>query len=385
MPISANVSETIKPDGQNMRTLALDLGARSYDICIGAGLIGDVAALAPRDLAGRRLFVLTDEHVADIAAQAVCESLKGTDAHSVEMLALPAGEATKSMAQFEAVAGWMLDHGVDRHSILFAVGGGVIGDLGGFAAASIMRGIDFVQMPTSLLAQVDSSVGGKTGINMPQGKNLVGAFHQPIRVICDLDVLKSLPSRESRAGYAEIVKYALINDYAFFEWLEKHGDDVCAADTECCAYAVETSCRKKAEIVAADEREKGQRALLNFGHTFGHAIEAAAGYDGRVLHGEAVAIGMMMAFRLSHKMDLCSAGDVARVEAHLKAVGLPTEIRDIAPRIDDSAADLVEHMQKDKKVDKGVSHFILTRGIGQAFVTSDVDIEDVEGVISSSL
>ncbi len=391
MPFSLNVSNVMKKSETistptKTRTLNVDLGDRSYDISIGTGLIDDVVRLVPRDLTGRRLFILTDKNLEKRAGAQIYKALQdGSSAESVEMLTLPAGEATKSMANFERVTAWMLEHGVDRHSILFAVGGGVIGDLGGFAAASVMRGIDFVQVPTSLLAQVDSSVGGKTGINMPQGKNLVGAFHQPLCVICDLDVLKTLPPRELRAGYAEIVKYGLINDVEFFEWLEANGDKVCAADTESCAYAVETSCRKKADIVAADERERGLRALLNLGHTFGHAIEAAAKYDGRLLHGEAVAIGMALAFRMSQDMYFCKPEEADRVVKHLAAHGLPTDIGMIKPRLKVTADELVANMTKDKKIEKGKNTFILVHGIGQAFLTSDVSLEDARAIMMDSL
>jgi 3-dehydroquinate synthase len=385
MPISLNASEEVSGNGKDVRVLDVDLGARSYNILIGASLLDDLAAHLSFDPKGRTLFVLTDENVANFAGEKIYQSLLSVGAESVNLLALPAGEATKSVASFERTMAWMLDNGVNRDSVLFAVGGGVIGDLGGFAAASVMRGIEFIQVPTSLLAQVDSSVGGKTGINMPQGKNLVGAFHQPQRVFCDLSALKTLPQREMRAGYAEIVKYGLINDAAFFEWLEQNGNDICATDLDKCAEAVAQSCNKKADVVAADEREQGQRALLNLGHTFGHTIEAAAQYDGRVLHGEAVAIGMVLAFRLSCKMGLCTQDDVDRVQAHLSNVGLPTDIHMIAPPIKASADDLLALMKKDKKIRDGKNTFILARGIGQSFVTDDVKTEDVRAIIQDSM
>jgi len=264
----------------------------------------------------------------------------------------------------------------------------VIGDLGGLAAALAMRGIDCVQVPTTLLAQADSAVGGKTAINLPQGKNLVGVFHQPAAVICDLDTLSTLPRRELLAGYAEIVKYGLLGDAEFFFWLEMHGAEVLSLQPEALHKAVATACRKKAEIVTRDEREgqAGMRALLNLGHTFGHALEAAAGYDSaRLLHGEAVAIGMVLAFKLSARLGLCSEADSARAEAHLRAIGLPTGIAMISPPLTQSAIEIMAYMQHDKKIVGGKINFILTHGIGKAFITNQVSPDDVKVVIKSSL
>ena len=300
-------------------------------------------------------------------------------------LCLPPGEQTKSFAALERVISWMLDHGVNRDSLLLTVGGGVIGDLGGFAAASVMRGIDFVQVPTTLLAQVDSSVGGKTGINVPQGKNLVGAFHQPISVICDIETLSTLPRRELLAGYAEVVKYGLINDPEFFIWLEKEGSNISELDAESLVQAIEISCRKKADIVGADEKEKGVRALLNLGHTFGHALEAAAGYDGRLLHGEAVAIGMVLAFRLSQRLGLCPEADADRVEAHLDAVGLPTKISMIFPALGDTVETLMNYMSLDKKSSMGRLTYIVAGGIGKAHMSRDINPADVAAIIQHSM
>lgn len=368
------------------RTVHLDLGARAYDIHIGENLLREVGKIAGVRLEGHPAFIITDENVAETHAAALHKALQGSGTTTVHMLTLPAGERTKSFAQYERVLGWLLDNGVDRGSTLFAVGGGVIGDLGGFAAATVMRGIAFVQVPTTLLAQVDSAVGGKTGLNMPQGKNLVGAFYQPDAVICDLNTLRTLPRREILAGYAEILKYALINDAAFFEWLESGGAGALIEhEPEAVIKAVEMSCRKKADIVAADERESGARALLNLGHTFGHALEVVAGYDGRLLHGEAVAIGMVLAFRLSVRMGLCTQDDATRLEAHLAKVGLPTEISMIFPPLPGDSDAILAAMRRDKKADSGRIAFILARGIGEAFIERGVDMDDVRAVIDDSL
>ncbi len=365
-------------------TVPISLGERSYTIHIRRGLLPAIGDYVPFDMTGRALFVLTDENVSVPWGGQVYEALKACGPHSVQLLALPTGEQTKSFNNLERVIAWLLDHGVERGSVLFAVGGGVIGDLGGFAAATVLRGIHYVQVPTSLLAQVDSSVGGKTGINAPQGKNLVGAFYQPQSVVCDLAALDTLPRREVLAGYAEIVKYGLIGDAEFFLWLEQNGEKVCALDPAALAKAVAVSCRKKAEIVAADEREHGQRALLNLGHTFGHALEAAAGYDGRLLHGEAVAIGMVLAFRLSHRAGLCRESDADRVEAHLAAVGLPTRISMIFPPLDVDAQTLAGLMKTDKKMEQGRLRFIVVNGIGKAHVSADIDPQDVLAVLEHS-
>ncbi|HEY8191710.1 MAG TPA: 3-dehydroquinate synthase, partial [Alphaproteobacteria bacterium] len=304
-----------------LHQVEVSLAERSYNINIGVGLLPRASEFLPFVSKGRTFFVLTDENVAP-HADIVTAALKKSGA-VVHAMAIPAGETSKTMEMLSRVLSWVLDHGVTRQSVLFAVGGGVVGDLGGLAASLVMRGIPFVQVPTTLLAQVDSSVGGKTAVNMKQGKNLVGAFYQPVAVICDLDTLATLPKRELISGYAEIVKYALIDDAAFFEWLENNGAAVCAREPAALAHAIATSCRKKAAIVQEDEREAGRRALLNLGHTFGHALEAAAGYDGRFLHGEAVSIGMVMALELSRLMKLCSDDDVRRGVVVLSAAGLP--------------------------------------------------------------
>ncbi|MCB1556599.1 MAG: 3-dehydroquinate synthase [Alphaproteobacteria bacterium] len=366
------------------KTVSVGLGDRTYDIHIGRDILSAAGNHLPFSIDGRRVFVLTDENVLEPHARTVCAALEKTAAASVSCLALPPGESTKSFAALERVLAWILDQGGTRQSVLFAVGGGVIGDLGGFAAAIMMRGIPFVQVPTTLLAMVDSAVGGKTAIDVPQGKNLVGAFYQPAGVLCDLDVLNTLPAREMRAGYAETVKYGLINDPEFFLWLENGGGkSVLNKEPDALIKAVETACRKKAEIVEADEREGGVRALLNLGHTFGHALEAAAGYDGdRLLHGEAVAIGMALAFRLSARTGICPATDARRVEDHLQAMDLPTRIGAIVPKLAASPDDLLTIMKRDKKATAQTIHFILLHGVGQAFIAKDVDSKDVLDILT---
>ncbi|MCC7304639.1 MAG: 3-dehydroquinate synthase [Alphaproteobacteria bacterium] len=367
------------------RIVTIDLDKRSYDIYIGAGLLYRMADLVPQNLEGRRIFVITDENVRAYAA-AAAGVLQSAGASRVEMYVLKAGEQTKSFAQAEKVCQWLLQNGIERSSLVLAIGGGVVGDLAGFCASIILRGVPFVQVPTTLLAQVDSSVGGKTGINTKHGKNLVGSFYQPAAVIADIETLQSLPPRELLAGYAEIVKYGLIGDLSFFLWLESNGADVCKLDAEAVKYAVETSVRAKAAVVQADERETGgRRALLNLGHTFGHALEAAAGYDGRLLHGEAVAIGMVMAFDLSVRMGLCSREDYERVEKHLMDIGLPTRASMIDAPLKTTPDKLAKIMEKDKKSSGGKTKFILVSGIGQAFVSDDVSMDMVHDVLKDSL
>lgn len=367
----------------NTKTVAVDLGARSYQIHIGKGLLEQIDMLTPEDLTHVKAFILYDKNTYPYA-QVIEDALAGKVAQS-KMFGVKGGEPTKSYAGLSEVLDWLLENKVDRHSILFTLGGGVVGDLGGFAASIVMRGIPFVQIPTTLLAQVDSSVGGKTGINTVQGKNLVGSFYQPKAVICDLGTLGTLPEREIKAGYAEVVKYGLINDADFFSWLDDHHPDVLSLDPKALVHAVETSCKSKANIVAADEHEKGQRALLNLGHTFGHALEASAGYDGRLLHGEAIAIGMVLAFRLSVNMGLCEQEDLTRVETHFKNCGLKTEVREISPALKHSAAELVDLMAGDKKAQAGKIGFILARGIGKAFQSYEVNLDDVIQVVEESM
>jgi 3-dehydroquinate synthase len=356
------------------------LGERSYEIHIGPGLLAEAGALiAP--LARGPVPVVTDKTVAAIHLEPLLASLRaqGRDAKPIVM---EPGEGTKSFAGLEKLTSALLASGVDRGGLIVALGGGVIGDLTGFAAGVLKRGIDFAQIPTTLLAQVDSSVGGKTAINTPEGKNLVGLFHQPKIVIADTAVLKTLPRRELLAGYAEVAKYGALGDAAFFEWLEANGAKALAGDSDAIVHAVAHSCRMKADIVARDERETGDRALLNLGHTFGHALEAATGYSDRLLHGEGVAIGMALAFRLSVQLGLAKGQDADRFTRHLKAVGLPAAIADIpGPR--PATEELLAHMAHDKKVKDGKLTFILLRGLGHAFTTRDVPAEAVRSVLNA--
>jgi len=356
------------------------LAERSYDIHVGAGLLARAGALlAP--FARGTVPVVTDRHVAERHLEALLAAMKaaGIDAKPI---VLEPGEGTKSFAGLERLSSELLKMGVERGGLIVAFGGGVIGDLTGFAAAVLKRGVDFAQIPTTLLAQVDSSVGGKTAINMPEGKNLVGVFHQPRIVIADVALLASLPRRQLLAGYAEVVKYGALGDPAFFAWLEASGTKALAGDVAALTHAVAHSCRMKAQIVVRDEREAGERALLNLGHTFGHALEAATGFSDRLLHGEGVAIGTALAFELSARMGLCAEEDAERVARHLKAVGLPTRIADIAGARPGAEA-IMAHMAHDKKAKAGKLAFILVRGIGRAFVTSDVDPAIVKAVISA--
>ena len=358
-----------------MQELEINLpGGRAYPIRIGSGVLEQAAALVP-GLDGRRVFILADEACRDYAAR-----LEGSlGAESVKYV--PGREKTKSWPVLQDVLDWLLGCKLDRKSVLFAVGGGVVGDLGGFAASIALRGIDFVQVPTTLLAQVDSSVGGKTGINAAAGKNLIGSFYQPIAVLCDTDVLGTLPDRQMRAGYAEGLKHGLIGDAELFGWLEENGAAVLARENGALTDFIARNCAFKARIVEADEKEAGRRALLNLGHTFGHALEAACAYDGRLLHGEAVAIGCVLALRLSVRMGLCPEGDLARVLAHMEAVGLPTTIRAIDPPPASSAEALYELMLGDKKASGGRIGFILAAGIGKAFQSRDVDPADVIAIL----
>ena len=359
----------------------VDVSDNAYDIHIGTNLLqeaeGELAAL----LGGRQVVIVTDTNIAPLHLEQTKNALSAHAASCTNFI-LPAGEASKSFSVYEQLVNDILALPIDRQTVLVALGGGVIGDLVGFAAASLLRGLDFIQIPTSLLAQVDSSVGGKTGINTPAGKNLVGAFHQPRLVLADIGILASLPEREVKAGYAEVVKYGLLGDAAFFEWLEQHGRDVITGDPDAQAEAVRRSCQAKADIVAADEREAGKRALLNLGHTFAHAFEAVAGYDGRLLHGEAVSAGLGCAFAFSRQLGLCSGQDVERVYAHLAAMGMPTSAQDLpagqaAPQV------LIDHMRKDKKARQGKLTFILARQIGEAFVDRNIDEAELNKFLES--
>ncbi len=363
--------------------LRVELGSRSYDILIGPGLIAEAGRHLKPFLAEARAFVVTDDKVARLYLPLLQASLAaaGVACHAV---VLPPGEGTKDFRHLAELADRLLGERLERKSLLVALGGGVIGDLTGFAASVLLRGIDFVQIPTTLLAQVDSSVGGKTGINTDRGKNLVGSFHQPRLVLADLDALSTLPRRELLAGYAEVVKYGLIGDAAFFDWLEGHGAALIDGELAPRRHAVAVSCAAKARVVGADERESGQRALLNLGHTFGHALEAECGYGDELLHGEAVAIGMVMAFDLSARLGLCPASDAGRVARHLASVGLPTTLEAIAGR-SFSAGRLIDHMRRDKKVVAGRIAFVLARGIGQAFLAAEVDVAEVESLLTEAI
>ena len=352
-------------------TVEVALGDRSYEIDVGADLLPHAGHSLKPLLKRPLVAILTDENVAAAHLETLDASLSAAGIQS-STIVLPAGEATKSYATFEDVLEKLLAAGIERNDTLIAFGGGVIGDLTGFVASVLRRGTAFAQIPTSLLAQVDSSVGGKTAINSKHGKNLVGAFHQPISVLADVNVLSTLPKRELLAGYAEVIKYGLLGDAAFFEWLESNGPKLLSGDIEARTKAIVTSCRAKAAIVAADEKEAGQRALLNLGHTFGHALEAATGYSNRLLHGEGVAIGMVLAFQLSEELGLIKSGQAERVATHLQSVGLPTKISDI-PGNTPSADALLTHMFQDKKVVDGALTLVLVKDIGNAFLTKDVN------------
>jgi 3-dehydroquinate synthase len=359
------------------------LPGRAYDIVIGRGVADEagerLAAIAP----GAGVAIVTDAHVGPLHGPRVTESLRAAGMRPT-LITLPAGEATKSWSHFADTCDAIIAARIERGDIVLALGGGVIGDLAGFCAASVRRGVRFVQMPTSLLAQVDSSVGGKTGINSRHGKNLVGAFHQPALVLADTALLDTLPPREFRAGYAEVVKYGLIDQPEFFAWCEANGRAIMAGGPER-DQAVATSCRAKAAVVIRDEREDGDRALLNLGHTFGHALERACGYDGaRLVHGEAVAIGMAMAFRFSRALELCPGQDAVRVEQHLRSAGLPTRLAEVPGGVGD-AASLLDAMAQDKKVKRGELTFILARGIGQSFIARGVPADRVAAFLETEM
>ncbi|MEL6753368.1 MAG: 3-dehydroquinate synthase [Pseudomonadota bacterium] len=359
-----------------LRVVKVDLGTRSYDISIGPKLLSTLGPTLSHMVKSPRVFVLTDENVAG-------DHLGTLEAHlsaaglKAEARIIPAGEASKSWAELEATLDWLLDAGANRADVLVAFGGGVIGDLAGLAAALMKRGMGLVQVPTTLLSQVDSSVGGKTAINTRQGKNLVGAFYQPRAVVIDTELLATLPERERAAGYAEIVKYGLLGDADFFAWLETHGAAVTALEPGTLGEAIARSCEAKARIVAQDEREGGVRALLNLGHTFGHALEAENGYGPDLLHGEAVACGMALALRYSVRQGLMSAADAARAETVLNAAGLSTRLPALAggPY---PPGQLVKHMRQDKKARGNAVPLILARGIGKAFIHPDANLSDVE-------
>ena len=354
------------------RRVPVALAGGNYDIVVGDGLLARAGALLAPVLAQRRAVVVTDETVARFHLAALRDGLAATGVETRELV-VPAGEASKNLESWARLVDRLLEAGVERRTTVIALGGGVVGDLAGFAAAATLRGLPFVQAPTTLLAQVDSSVGGKTGVNTARGKNLVGAFHQPRMVLADTAALATLPPRELRAGYAEIAKAGLIGDAGFFAWCERHGAAVVAGSAEAQGEAVMRACAFKAAVVGEDEREEKPndgRALLNLGHTFGHALEAEVGYGGGLLHGEAVAVGLGLAFRLSAQLDHCSSAEAERVVAHLGAIGLPAELRTLNRRF--SAATLLGHMRRDKKVRDGALTFVLARAVGQAFTARDV-------------
>ena len=363
--------------------LRVELGERSYDIHVGSGLIANCGPLLAPVLDQHRVVIVTDENVAPNYLEPLEQALAGDDIATANIV-LPAGEQTKDIGHLERLIDDLLRLGIERRTTLIALGGGVVGDLAGFAASIVLRGVPFVQIPTTLLAQVDSSVGGKTAINSPRGKNLVGAFYQPRVVIADIDTLDSLPRREILAGYAEVVKYGLINDLEFFEWLESNGAALAKGDEDARRYAVTKSCTAKAAVVAEDERETGVRALLNLGHTFGHALEAETGFGDAILHGESISIGICMAFELSAALGLCPPADAVRVRRHFEAVGLPAA----PPAIQGVKWDadrLLAHMAGDKKVRDGRINFILARGIGQAFIADQVVLEDVRQILNAAI
>jgi 3-dehydroquinate synthase len=365
------------------RLVHVPLGERAYDILIGPGLLSRAGGEISTRLKGRKAAIVTDENVAPLYLEALMDSLQ-TDGIEAVSLTLPAGEKTKSLDHLATVCDMVLAARIERNDAVIALGGGVIGDLAGFAAGIVRRGVRFVQIPTSLLSQVDSSVGGKTGINSRHGKNLLGVFHQPDLVLADTAALDTLSPREFRAGYAEVAKYGLIDNPDFFEWLEKNWEKVFAGGPERIE-AIAISCQSKSDVVVEDERETGRRALLNLGHTFGHALEAATEYDSRrLVHGEGVAIGMVLAHQFSARLNLASPDDARRVEAHLKAVGLPTSISDIPGDLP-GADVLLKAIMQDKKVKSGKLTFILTHGIGQSFVADDVPMSEVSSFLTEKL
>ncbi len=362
---------------ETIQSVRVDLGPRSYDIHIGEQLLESAGEILSPILARKKVVVVTDENVAREQLPRLATGLENSDIE-FETVILPAGEATKNFAQLEFLTRRLIELGVERSDTIIAFGGGVIGDLTGFAASVLRRGCGFTQIPTTLLAQVDSSVGGKTAINVPEGKNLIGAFHQPAIVIADISALDTLPAREMRAGYAEIAKCGAINDEPFFAWLEANVDAIMAGDSAARIYAIGKSCDAKAAIVAADEREAGERALLNLGHTFGHAFEAVYGYSAALLHGEAVALGTALAFDYSARAGLAGAAEAERVKAHLRAASLPADISDLPDGPELDAGALAALMMQDKKVTGGKLTLILADAVGAARIVNDADLADIE-------
>jgi 3-dehydroquinate synthase len=372
------------PTRSDTVTVAVALGARSYDIVIGRGILASLGARIAALRPGAKTFIVTDENVARRVLGGA-EAALAQAGVATSRAVVPAGEASKSYGVFEEICEAIIASHIERGDLVIALGGGVVGDLAGFAAAVVRRGLDYVQVPTTLLAQVDSSVGGKTAIDSAHGKNLIGAFHQPILVLADTALLDSLPERQFRAGYAELVKYGLLGDADFFSWLESNWREIFSGGNSAREHAVAVSCRAKAAIVARDERETGDRALLNLGHTFGHALEAACGFSDRLLHGEAIAAGMALAFEFSsRRQGLISKPDAARVVRHLAETGLPTRLKDIPGPLP-SVDQLMELIAQDKKVKRGMLTFILVRGIGAAFVEAGVDPREVRVFLSEKL
>jgi 3-dehydroquinate synthase len=366
-----------------MAVVAVDLAGRSYEVRVGSGLLADLSAQCGKLLRKERVPIVTDAHVADHWRDTVETALLSAG-HEPRWLMLDPGEGTKSWEGLRRVVDWLLAEEVERGDNILALGGGVIGDLAGFAASILKRGCGFVQLPTTLLAQVDSSVGGKTAINASAGKNLVGAFHQPSLVLADLDTLTTLPARQMRAGFAEVIKYGVLGDAKFFEWCERNGPQVLAGDRTLQEYAVTESVRTKARIVADDERETtGARAMLNLGHTFGHALEAESGFSDSLLHGEAVALGMVLAARYSARREYIAEEDAERVAAAIAKAGLPSEIAALGLAAD--GRKLAAHMLHDKKMDAGTLPFVLLAAIGQAFLDREVSLEDVAAFLDEEL
>jgi len=364
-------------------TVTVDLAERSYEIILGDGVLAQAGERIADLFAGARAVIVTDRNVDALHGEKLRQSLERSNVDHVSIVVEP-GEKSKSYETLQQVVEEILAAGLERNDVLIAFGGGVVGDLAGFAAGIVRRGMAFVQMPTSLLAQVDSSVGGKTGINSPRGKNLIGLFNQPALVLADTALLNTLSLRETRAGYAEVVKYGLIDQPDFFAWLENNHAAVFAGGEARC-YAVATSCRAKAAVVKADELENGTRALLNLGHTFGHALEAAVGYDSdKLVHGEGVAIGMVLAHEFSAHMNQCSPDAAVRVIAHLKDVGLPTRLQDVVGA-EFHLDQLMAAIAQDKKVQRGALTFILTKDIGQSYVAKDVPGEEVRRFLKQKL
>lgn len=362
--------------------LSVALAGREYNIVVGERLLGNAGQYISSVLKGKNVIIISDSNVSRFYLHRLTNALEEAKIRH-RCLIVPAGESTKSLASYGELMENLLEQKPDRKTTLIALGGGVVGDLTGFAASTLLRGVDFIQIPTTLLSQVDSSVGGKTGINSKFGKNLIGSFHQPILVLTDVSTLTTLPHRELLSGYAEMVKYGFINDPEFFEWLEQNAGAMLGGDANLQTQAIVKSCASKAKIVAADEKEQNIRALLNLGHTFAHAFEAETGYGEALLHGEAVAIGMVLAFATSVKMGICPMEDLDRVTAHLQVVGLPTSPLDIREYWDIDA--LMEHFTRDKKAVSGALTFVLARGIGKAFIADNVDAEIIRATLTDAI